>query len=127
MRDNDHRPRFFENISASRTPFCMPRRPRIVIPGLAHHITQRGNNQRDVFDTDFDREIFLKMLGKYAASSGVAIWGYCLMANHYHLIAVPETEDALARAMRRLESDYARYLNVRRQANGDLWQARFQS
>ena len=33
--------------------------------------------------------------GKY----GVEIWAWCLMPNHVHLIAVPESEEGLARAI----------------------------
>lgn len=105
----------------------MPRRARIVAPGLAHHVTQRGNNQQNIFDTDFDRKLFLELLGSHASKHKLAIWGYCLMANHFHLIALPETEDSLARTLCRLLADYARYLNVRRGANGHLWQARYYS
>lgn len=105
----------------------MPRRARIVVPGLAHHITQRGNNQQQVFDTDFDRKLFLDLLKTAAAKDGLTIWGYCLMSNHFHVIAVPQAEHSLARAIQRLEADYARYLNLRRATNGHLWQARYHS
>jgi putative transposase len=105
----------------------MPRRPRIVVPGLAHHITQRGNNQQTVFDSDADRNLFLDMLGGYAVKHGLTIWGYCLMSNHFHLIAVPQAEDTLARIICRLEADYARYLNLRRATSGHLWQSRYHS
>ena len=103
----------------------MPRRARIVVPGLAHHITQRGNNQQNIFDTSFDRKLFLDMLAKYASKHGLVLWGYCLMPNHFHLIGLPETPDSLARTFRRLLADYARYLNARRGTNGHLWQARY--
>jgi putative transposase len=105
----------------------MPRRARVVVPGLAHHITQRGNNQRQVFDTDFDRKLFLQLLGASASKCGLAIWGYCLMTNHFHLIAVPKAADSLARTISRLEAGYARYLNLRRGVDGHLWQARYHS
>lgn len=105
----------------------MPRRARIVVPGISHHITQRGNNRQPVFDTDFDRQIFLNLLGGYASRHGLAILGYCLMTNHFHLLAVPEEPHSIAHTIRRAESDYARYLNVRRGASGHLWQARYYS
>jgi hypothetical protein len=44
----------------------MRRRRRIIVPGLAHHFTQPGNNRGDVFDTDADRLLFLDLLGEYA-------------------------------------------------------------
>lgn len=53
----------------------MPRSKRIVVPGLAHHITQRGNGRGNVFDGEQDRTIFLDLLARYSQQYGLAIWG----------------------------------------------------
>ncbi len=118
--------RFLERIASSLplSPW-MPRRGRLVVPEVAHHVTQRGNNRQVVFDSDFDRQLFLDLLADYAPRHRLSILGFCLMSNHFHLVAVPEREDSLARTIGRLEADYARYLNVRRRTAGHLWQARF--
>jgi len=34
----------------------------------------------------------LKLLAGYTQKHDVQIWAYCLMSNHIHLLAVPETE-----------------------------------
>jgi REP element-mobilizing transposase RayT len=57
----------------------------------------------------------------------LTLWGYCLMSNHFHLVAVPAQEGAAAKVLGRLEADYARYLNVRRRTSCHLWQARYHS
>ena len=44
----------------------MSRVARIVVPGLAHHVTQRGNRGADVFETDADYEAYLLFLKQYA-------------------------------------------------------------
>ena len=98
-----------------------------MVPGLPHHITQRGNGRANVFDCDQDRTVFLDLLAGYAQQYGLSIWGHCLMSNHFHLVAVPAHEDAAAKVLGRLESDYARFLNVRRRTSGHLWQARYHS
>lgn len=105
----------------------MPRGRRIVVPGLPHHITQRGNGRAKVFDGDQDRAVFLDLLASYSLQYGLSLWGYCLMSNHFHLVAVPAHEGAAAKVLGRLESDYARFLNVRRRTSGHLWQARYHS
>ncbi|MDP8991305.1 MAG: transposase [Acidobacteriota bacterium] len=105
----------------------MPRRNRIVVPGLPHHITQRGNGRHSIFDSDGDRRVFLALLGRYAAAYGMSIWGYCLMSNHFHLIVVPERAESAAKALGSLLASYARYLNVQRESCGHLWQARYYS
>lgn len=77
----------------------MPRAARIILPGYPHHVTQRGNNREQVFFDVGDYLIYLKLLEKYCAQYQVAIWAWCLMPNHIHLLAVPEQEDSLAKAM----------------------------
>jgi REP element-mobilizing transposase RayT len=41
----------------------MARLPRIVIPGLPHHVTQRGNRREAIFFEDGDQEIYLLLVG----------------------------------------------------------------
>ena len=103
----------------------MPRRPRFILPGVAHHVTQRGNNREPVFHFSDDRRFYLDLLGRHAACYGVRILGYCLMTNHVHLIAVPEREDSLARTMRCVHSEYALAMNHAQGRSGHLWQNRF--
>ena len=97
----------------------MPRVARIVIPGLPHHITQRGNYRQKIFFRSEDYRLYLSLLAEYARHYGVAILGYCLMPNHVHLILVPRDAEALGRLFRRL--------HVRLRRKGHLFQARFQS
>src|SRR5713101_5616378 len=103
----------------------MPRMARAVAVGLPYHVTQRGNNRRRIFDTEQDRLVYLKLLREYADRRRLAIWGYCLMDNHVHLIAAPQREDALARTLRQAHADYARYANVKRRSSGHFWQNRY--
>jgi putative transposase len=105
----------------------MPRVARIVLPGWPHHLTQRGNNQQDVFFVDDDRRAYLAFLKERCSEAGVAILGYCLMTNHVHLIAVPSRAAALATAVGRTHFAYTQYVNRRHGRSGHLWQNRFYS
>ena len=58
---------------------------------------------------------------------GVDIWAYCLMPNHVHLIAVPQTKDGLQRAIGEAHRRYTRRINFRENWRGHLWQERFAS
>jgi len=98
-----------------------------VLPGVAHHVTQRGNNRQDVFFVDDDRRVYLSYLKDSATRYGLAISAFCLMSNHIHLIAIPETEDALAKAVGRTHLLYAQYVNQLHGRLGHLWQSRFYS
>ena len=103
----------------------MPRVARVVIPGVPHHVTQRGNNRQDVFFTDDDRRAYLQILAVQSQRFKLAILGYCLMTNHVHLLAVPERKNSLARAVGRTHYLYTLYINRLHGRSGHLWQNRF--
>ncbi len=103
----------------------MTRRPRIVLPGWMHHITQRGNHQQQVFYSNHDRNVYLRLVAEYFPKYGLRLIGYCLMDNHVHLAVVPETESSLADGLGILHHDFARWQHIRCGKNGHLWQNRF--
>jgi putative transposase len=50
----------------------------------------------------------------------VDIWAYCLMANHIHLIAAPETKDGLTQVIGETHRRYTRMINFREGWRGHL-------
>jgi putative transposase len=105
----------------------MARKPRVVIPNFPHHITQRGNRRQKTFFSDDDYKAYLQTVAIEKKSAGVDIWAYCLMPNHVHLVAVPETADSLATLFRSAHRQYTRRINFREGWRGHLWQERFHS
>jgi len=103
----------------------MPRIARAVAVGFPHHITQRGNNRCQVFFDDDDRRFYLWTLARYRRKCGVGIWGYCLMDNHMHALAVPQEADSLARCFAGTNLVYTQYVNRKQGRCGRLWQSRF--
>ncbi len=103
----------------------MPRIARIIASGYPHHITQRGNNRATVFFDDEDRQTYLKLLAIYSQKHQLQIWAYCLMNNHVHLLAVPDTETALSRGIGMTNQLYTKYLNHKLNQSGRIWQNRF--
>ena len=75
----------------------MARMARVVVPGFAHHETQRGNRRQRTFFRKDDYRAYLELMAQWCGECGVAVWGYCLMPNHVHLIVAPEPEDGLRR------------------------------
>ena len=69
-----------------------------MVPGLPHHVTQRGNRRQAVFFSEGDYEAYRGLVAEHCAAAGVAVWAYCLMPNHVHLILVPPDAAALHRA-----------------------------
>jgi putative transposase len=105
----------------------MTRRPRIVIPGWVHHVTQRGNHRQVVFFSDHDRSVYLELLSRYFTVYGVMLIGYCLMDNHVHLVVIPERESSLSEGVGQLHHDFALWQNIQCGRTGHLWQNRFYS
>jgi putative transposase len=103
----------------------MPRKARIVIVGVPHHVTQRGNDRQDVFYRNADRDAYLKALGEQCRRHRVSVLGYCLMRNHVHLVLVPQTTGGLARALGRTHWMYTQEFNRTHERSGHLWQNRF--
>jgi len=106
----------------------MPKVPRFVVPGLPHHITQRGNYRQPVFFNDDDRQFFLRRLIKRAKQYEIDVLAWCLMINHFHLIAIPRRRDSFALGLRALLGEYSLRINSQRgDARGHIWQSRFYS
>jgi putative transposase len=105
----------------------MARLARIVVPGLPHHVTQRGNRREAIFFEDGDHEIYLDLLAEQALKADVAVWAYCLMPNHVHLILKPTEADALGRAVGEAHRRYTNFINACGRWTGHLFQSRFAS
>jgi putative transposase len=105
----------------------MPRLARIVAAGLPHHVTQRGNRRQPTLFDDHDYLLYQSLLAEHARAAGVAVWAWCLMPNHVHLILVPETVTALTDCLRETHRRYTAHINQRAAWRGYLWQGRFAS
>ena len=105
----------------------MARLARLVVPGLPHHVTQRGNRRQQTFFREDDYAAYVELMAEWCGRRGVEVWAYCLMPNHVHLIAVPQSKDGLARAIGEAHRRYTRRINFREGWRGYLWQGRFAS
>jgi putative transposase len=105
----------------------MARLARVVAPGIPHHVTQRGNRRQQVFFGDDDYLAYRTLLAQSCRDAGVAVWAYCLMPNHVHMILVPSDPDGLRAALGDAHRRYSREVNFREGWRGYLWQGRFAS
>ena len=53
------------------------RLPRLVIPGIAYHVTQRGNRRAQTFFEDGDYALYRDLLAQSAERAGAEVWSYC--------------------------------------------------
>lgn len=103
----------------------MPRKERLVIPGI-YHIINRGVERRSIFLKNDDYNYFLDLLLLIREKYKLIIHSYCLMKNHYHIL-LETKEENLSQAIQYLNNKYAKYFNKTYKRVGHLWQGRFHS
>ena len=105
----------------------MARMPRIIVPGQALHIIQRGNNRQAVFFADEDYQKYLEVLAENSVGTGCQLHAYVLMTNYIHLLLTPESEESVSHKMQGIGRKYVRYVNKMYRRSGTLWEGRFKS
>jgi putative transposase len=104
----------------------MPRRSRLAVPNLPHHIVQRGHNRRAVFVTERDRLSYLDTLRDFREKLGIRVYAWCLMTNHVHLVIDPGNNSAnLGLLMKRLAGRHTRRINRLERKTGSSWEGRY--
>lgn len=115
--------------------------------GEYYHIYNRGVEKREIFMSDDDRNRFQKLL--YLANGTkplvyklvqrmpldkvdvgdklVSIGAYCLMPNHFHILAKEITEGGISAFMEKLTTGYSKYFNKKHARVGTLFQDRFKA
>jgi putative transposase len=104
----------------------MARQWRIEFPGALYHVLSRGNGRQDIFLSDHDRYLFLRLLEELSERYHIEVYAYVLMSNHYHLLL--KTVDAnLSKAMQWFGTSFTRRFNLSNRHSGHLFQGRFKS
>jgi len=104
----------------------MGRPLRIQYPGASYHITSRGNEKREIFRSNGDREKFLSYLQSAHERYGGIIHVYCLMNNHYHLL-LETPRGNLSQILHHINGAYTIYFNIKRRRSGHLFQGRYKA
>src|SRR5256885_13813765 len=99
----------------------MPRQPRLVLPHVAVHLIQRGNNRCACFVADSDRQLYFPHLSALSKKIICAVHAYCLMPKSLHLLLTPVTAQDCAAFFREDGPRYVQYFNRRFKRSGTLW------
>jgi len=99
----------------------------LILPGVAVHVIQRGNNRAACFLGDSDYLVYLAHLRQLSGRYECAVHAYCLMTNHVHLLLTPTTAQACTGLMRDLGQRYVQHFNRQHERSGTLWEGRFRS
>jgi len=104
----------------------MGRAWRIEFDGAFYHVMSRGNEGRNIFLGDDDRQGFLGVVSEISERFEIDIFAYVLMHNHYHLLIRTQRAN-LSKAMQWLGVTYTRRFNDKHSRIGHLFQGRFKS
>lgn len=115
--------------------------------GEYYHIYNRGVEKRDIFKDDSDWLRFQRMLHIANGTNAVvykiiqrwsldkidigkrisAVGAYCLMPNHFHILAKETEEGGVSKFMAKLTTSYSKYFNQKYNHTGVLFQGRFKA
>src|SRR3989344_8345261 len=123
--------------------------------GETYHLYNRGAHKQSIFVTDTDYRRFLLLLhlanniegielreilkkykglpftdiftGEKPDKSLVAVYAYCLMPNHFHLVLQEKGEGGITKFTRKVLTGYSMYFNIVHGHSGILAQGAFKS
>lgn len=104
----------------------MPRRGRELSESKIYHIMIRGNERKNIFLDNEDREKFISTLYNKNNEKKWNLYAFCLMDNHVHLL-IHEGEENISSIMKRISTSYVYYFNKKYTRVGHLLQDRFRS
>lgn len=87
---------------------------------------ERGIRRQEIFQDEFDYQVFLEILRKESEQKKCMIHAYCLMTNHFHLLAETQTIE-IGKFMKSLAGKYAMYYNHRYFYKGHVFEDRYKS
>lgn len=104
----------------------MPRKQRSKSRSGYYHIMLRGNERKDIFNNDEDKQRFMETVYEKKDRDRFYLHAFCLMDNHVHLMLSEGVED-VATVMKRITVSYVYYFNKKYKRVGHLFQDRFKS
>ncbi len=105
----------------------MPRTARASVGGVCYHVLNRGNRRDRVFHTSADYDTFIDLIDGAQRRLPLQLLAYCVMPNHFHLVARPQADGDLSRWMQWLLTTHVRRHHRAYQTDGRIWQGRFKA
>ncbi len=107
----------------------MPRSKRITKGNIVYHVLNRANGRLRIFKKDRDFEAFEEVVAEGLERSALRLCGYCIMANHWHLVLWPREDGDLSSFMKWITVTHShRWHGAHGTVGcGHLYQGRFKS
>ena len=85
----------------------MPRPLRFLPAGSVHHVVNRGNDKKTLFENTRDFEEFLRLIAFAKHRATIRITSYSLMRNHWHFVLWPEQDGQIQDFLHLLTTTHA--------------------
>ena len=105
----------------------MPPRTTPFIPEHYYHIYNRGVNRQPICLGEDNWIYFITRMREYFQKEIAEIVAYCLMPNHFHVLALIKTDDFSARIMQPLGVSYTKAVNKQQNRVGPLFLGPFRA
>lgn len=115
---------------------------KLDLPETYYHIYARGASRKEIFLDEADYQVFLNLLKRYLSKKptkdangreytnyydAIELIAYCLIPNHFHLMAYQHDEKLITALMRAVLTSYSRYFNNKYDRSGPLFETRYKS
>lgn len=107
----------------------MPRRQWKGTADLPFHVLNRAVRRSRLFNCGRDYEVFLDVLARAQRRSSLRLLAYCVMPNHFHLVAWPSFDGQLSPFMHWLAVTHSRrwHQSMGTAGTGSVYQGRFKA
>lgn len=105
----------------------MPRFPRNYTETSFFHIITQGINKSFIFNNEEDIKYYIKTMYNLTEEQKIKIIGYCIMANHAHMLIQADNLKELSKYMQRLNTRYGIYYNKRYNRVGYVFRDRYKA
>ena len=98
-----------------------------ILSNQYYHLYNRGVDRQPIFFLSENWSFFLRRLRQYFHPSHATIIAYCLMPNHYHLLAHINSDNFSQSVMQPFTVSYTKAINRQHKRVGPLFQGPFQA
>ena len=105
----------------------MPRIPRNHMTVSFFHIMTQGINKEYIFETNEEKNKYLKLINSQEKNIEIKILLYCVMSNHSHILINTQNTNDMATFMHKINTQYAVYYNKKHDRTGYVFKNRYKS
>jgi putative transposase len=107
----------------------VPYRPRTNTADVVFHVLNRAIRRDRLFESVADYRAFLNVIAQAQGRIPLRILAYCVMPNHFHLVAWPSVEGQLSEFMHWFTATHSKRWHSHRQTagTGSVYQGRFKA